>query len=71
MPSARHAKNVTAVVAFAEVFWIRGPLTTAEQVEGIKSLFNYSWIVSAELDRVTAELARESMGEISGSEFRW
>jgi predicted nucleic acid-binding protein len=56
---AGKARIVTSTITYAEVFWIRGELTDAEKIAAIKELFGYSWVVPAQLDKVTAELARE------------
>ena len=64
---ARSGKHrlVTSTLTYAEVFWIRGGLPQPHQINAIKALFEHSWIVPAELDHPTADLARELMFEFS------
>jgi predicted nucleic acid-binding protein len=55
---------VTSTVTFAEVFWVKptpraGTLPTADQIRAIKDLFGKSFVIPAELDRLTALLARD------------
>lgn len=56
---------VTSTVTWAEVFWVKpapprtSPILKPDQVRAIKDLFGKSFVIAAELDRITAELARE------------
>lgn len=65
--NAGRVKIVTSTVTFAEVYWIRGPLTLPQKIQAIQDLFAHRWIVPARLDRITAELARELMQTFSQS----
>lgn len=55
---ASRVRLVTSTVTYAEVFYTNASPTDA-QVTAIKELFGQSWIVPVQLDRPTAELARE------------
>ncbi len=51
---------VTSTLTFAEVYKMKkGPALTAERSKIIRDLFDYSWVVAIELDRQTAEMARD------------
>ena len=56
---------VTSTVTWTEVFWMRSapprtsPILQPDQVRAIKDLFGKSFVIAADLDRVTAELARD------------
>ena len=59
---AGQCRIVTSALTYAEVYWTkRGvKLSPAQQTE-ITDLFNYSWVVPVDLDRLTAERARQLM----------
>lgn len=56
---------VTSTVTFCEVYWHKpagphdAPIPSNDQIRAIKELFARSYILPAELDRATAELARD------------
>jgi predicted nucleic acid-binding protein len=56
---AGKCRIVTSTITFAEVFWLKGRVTKGDNIEAIRELFGHSWVVPAELDRSTAELARD------------
>ena len=62
--SGRH-RIITSTLTFAEVFWVRDGSPKPDQIDAIKDLFGYSWVIPAELDHPTAVLARELMFEFS------
>ena len=56
---AGQLRIVTSTLTFAEVFWMkRGEKLSQAQRDELVQLFGYSWIVTVELDRPTAEMAR-------------
>jgi predicted nucleic acid-binding protein len=53
---------VTSALTYAEVYWTkRGVKLSTDQQRAITDLFEYSWIIPVDLDRMTAELARTIM----------
>jgi predicted nucleic acid-binding protein len=65
-------KIVTSTVTYTEVFWIKSPdrrsrVPLDDQVKAITELFGKSYVVPAELDRVTAELARDLLFQFADS----
>jgi predicted nucleic acid-binding protein len=59
---AGQCRIVTSALTYAEVYWTkRGVKLSPEQQTEITDLFNYSWIVPVDLDRLTGERARQLM----------
>jgi predicted nucleic acid-binding protein len=57
---AGNLRLVTSTLALAEVLWIRGkPPIPVAQARKVHDFFQHEWIVIREVDRATAEEARE------------
>ena len=63
---AGQCRIATSTLTFTEVYWVKkGPKLLTDHRSTITALFDYSWIIPIELDRATAELARNLLFDIA------